>query len=103
MKADEVRKRAFAMPLTNPAFPPGPYRFVDREFLIVTYRTDPVALADAAYDVIAAEGLREPVRLRPEGARHPGREAQHLRRCDRPRSPPRLHRREAHRVHSART
>jgi acetoacetate decarboxylase len=46
MKADEVRKRAFAMPLTNPAFPPGPYRFVDREFLIVTYRTDPAALAE---------------------------------------------------------
>jgi len=46
MKVDEVRKRAFAMPLTNPAFPPGPYRFVDREFLIVTYRTDPAALAE---------------------------------------------------------
>ncbi len=32
------------MPLTNPAYPPGPYRFVDREFFIVTYRTDPGAL-----------------------------------------------------------
>ena len=30
MKEDEVRKRAFAMPLTSPAYPPGPYRFVDR-------------------------------------------------------------------------
>jgi acetoacetate decarboxylase len=28
------------MPLTAPAFPPGPYRFVNREYLIVTYRTD---------------------------------------------------------------
>jgi acetoacetate decarboxylase len=37
----EVRKRAFAMPLTSPAYPPGPYRFVNREFFIVTYRTDP--------------------------------------------------------------
>jgi acetoacetate decarboxylase len=44
MKIDEVRKRAFAMPLTSPAFPPGPYRFVDREYLIITYRTDPAAL-----------------------------------------------------------
>ena len=44
MKLDEVRKRAFAMPLTSPAFPPGPYRFVDREYLIITYRTDPAAL-----------------------------------------------------------
>jgi acetoacetate decarboxylase len=29
------------MPLTAPAYPPGPYRFVDREYLIITYRTDP--------------------------------------------------------------
>src|SRR5262244_1676840 len=41
MNEDEVRRRAFAMPLTNPAFPIGPYRFVDREYLIITYRTDP--------------------------------------------------------------
>lgn len=44
MKEQNVRKNAFAMPLTNPAFPPGPYRFVDREFLIIAYRTDPDAL-----------------------------------------------------------
>jgi len=43
MKMDDVR-RAFAMPATSPAFPPGPYRFVNREFLIITYRTDPHAL-----------------------------------------------------------
>jgi len=41
MKETEIRERAFAMPLTSPAYPPGPYRFVDREFLIITYRTDP--------------------------------------------------------------
>ena len=44
MKVGEVRKRAFAMPLTSPAFPPGPYRFINREYLIITYRTDPAAL-----------------------------------------------------------
>ena len=44
MKASDLRERAFAMPFTSPAFPPGPYRFVDREFLVVTYRTDPEAL-----------------------------------------------------------
>jgi len=44
MKIDEVKKRAYAMPLTNPAYPPGPYRFVDREYLIITYRTDIEAL-----------------------------------------------------------
>jgi acetoacetate decarboxylase len=44
MKESEVRERAFAMPLTNPAYPPGPYRFRDREFFIITYRTDPEKL-----------------------------------------------------------
>jgi acetoacetate decarboxylase len=36
----DIRSRAFAMPFTNPAFPRGPYKFVNREFLIITYRTD---------------------------------------------------------------
>lgn len=36
----DVRSKAFAMPITNPAYPMGPYKFVDREFLIITYRTD---------------------------------------------------------------
>ncbi len=44
MKIADVKKRAFAMPLTSPAFPPPPYRFVDREYLIITYRTDKEAL-----------------------------------------------------------
>lgn len=39
-----LHKRAFAMPLTSPAFPPGPYRFVDRQYLIIRYRTDIEAL-----------------------------------------------------------
>ena len=33
------------MPLTNPAFPMGPYRFFNREFFVISYRTDPDALA----------------------------------------------------------
>jgi acetoacetate decarboxylase len=41
MKQAEVKARAFAMPLTSPAYPPGPYRFVNREFMVITYRTDP--------------------------------------------------------------
>jgi acetoacetate decarboxylase len=44
MKIADVKKRAYAMPLTSPAFPPGPYRFIDREYLIITYRTDKAAL-----------------------------------------------------------
>ena len=45
MTEDEIRKNAFAMPIDNPAYPPGPYLFVNREYLIITYRTDPDALA----------------------------------------------------------
>jgi acetoacetate decarboxylase len=44
MRENELLDRAFAMPLTNPAYSPGPYRFVNREYLIITYRTDPVKL-----------------------------------------------------------
>lgn len=44
MKATEVKQRAFAMPLTSPSYPRGPYRFINREFFVVTYRTDPAAL-----------------------------------------------------------
>src|SRR5581483_11697760 len=44
MREKEVLGRAFAMPLTNPSYPPGPYRFVNREYLIITYRTDPQRL-----------------------------------------------------------
>jgi len=44
MREKELLQRAFAMPLTSPAYPPGPYRFVNREYLIITYRTDAAKL-----------------------------------------------------------
>lgn len=40
MNEHDVRAKAFAMPLTSPAYPPGPYKFYNREYLIITYRTD---------------------------------------------------------------
>jgi acetoacetate decarboxylase len=40
MKEAEVRAHAFSMPLTSPAYPPGPYRYRQREYLIIAYRTD---------------------------------------------------------------
>ncbi len=46
MKEADVRRRAFAMPLTSPAYPIGPYRFHHREYLIITYRTDPRKLRE---------------------------------------------------------
>jgi acetoacetate decarboxylase len=67
MKIDDVKRNAFAMPLTDPAFPPGPYRFVDPEFLVVSYRTDiealravvpePLQLSDA---IVKYEFIRMP-------------------------------------------
>ncbi len=44
MTRDDIATNGFAMPLTNPSYPRGPYRFVNREYLIITYRTDPDAL-----------------------------------------------------------
>jgi len=58
MKESEVRSRAFAMPLTNPAYPVGPYRFRNREYLIITYRTDPKKLRELVPEPLKIE---EPV------------------------------------------
>jgi acetoacetate decarboxylase len=55
MKQDEVKRRAFAMPLTSPAYPIGPYRFVNREFLIITYRTDPAKLRELVPEPLQVE------------------------------------------------
>ncbi len=67
MTADELRKRAFSMPLASPAYPPGPYRFIDREFFVITYRTDPQALRrlvpeplEPLGDVVKFEFIRMP-------------------------------------------
>ena len=55
MKESDVRARAFAMPLTSPAYPLGPYRFVNREFLIITYRTDPQKLRELVPEPLQIE------------------------------------------------
>jgi len=44
MSPDELRKTAFSMPLTSPSYPVGPYKFYNREYFIITYRTDMDAL-----------------------------------------------------------
>lgn len=40
MKKSDIKKTAFSMPLTSPAYPKGPYRFINREFLTIAYETD---------------------------------------------------------------
>ena len=56
MKEGEVRERAFAMPLTSPAFPRGPYRFINREYIIITYRTDPQILRALVPEPLEPDG-----------------------------------------------
>jgi acetoacetate decarboxylase len=55
MKESDVRARAFAMPLTSPAYPVGPYRFINREYLIITYRTDPQKLRELVPEPLQIE------------------------------------------------
>ncbi|MCX5495570.1 acetoacetate decarboxylase [Kaistia dalseonensis] len=40
MKISDVRSKAFAMPLHNPSYPRPPYKFYNREFITISYRTD---------------------------------------------------------------
>src|ERR1700749_3282329 len=54
MKIEDVRRTAYSMPLTNPSFPPGPYRLFNREYFVITYRTDPEALAAVVPEPLAA-------------------------------------------------
>jgi acetoacetate decarboxylase len=67
MKLAEVRRKAFAMPLHDPAYPPGPYKFYNREFVVITYRTDPDRLREVVpeplevvSDTVAYEFIRMP-------------------------------------------
>src|SRR5438477_11920357 len=66
MKTADVRAKAFAMPLNNPAYPPGPYKFYNREFIIISYRTDPDilrALVPEPLEVIGATVNYEFIRM----------------------------------------
>src|SRR4030095_4485452 len=56
MKIEDVRARAFAMPLNHPAYPPGPYRFTNREYLVITYRTDPAKLRELVPEPLELDG-----------------------------------------------
>ena len=58
MNIADIKATAFAMPLTSPAFPCGPYRFTNREFMVITYRTDLDALRAVVPEPLA---VTEPV------------------------------------------
>ena len=41
-KADVLKLPS--MPMAGPNYPAGPYRFINREFLVITYETDPALI-----------------------------------------------------------
>lgn len=55
MKEADILKNAFAMPLTSPAYPKGPYRFFDREYMVITYKTDPEKLQAVVPEPLALD------------------------------------------------
>lgn len=66
MTEEEIRA-AFTMPAANPLYQKPPPRFVDREFIIITYRTDPAALVasvpqplNVAQSVVRYEFIKMP-------------------------------------------
>ncbi len=44
MRKEDVLKLP-SMPAAGPSYPAGPYRFVNREYMVITYESDPQALA----------------------------------------------------------
>lgn len=46
MKAEDILQ-SHSMPVFSPSYPEGPYIFKNREYLIITYETDPDALRAA--------------------------------------------------------
>ena len=66
MKKSDVKALA-SMPLQSPTYPRGPYRFFNREYLVISYRTDPALIREAlpeplepAGDTVAVQWLDLP-------------------------------------------
>lgn len=45
-----------SMPMASPSYPRGPYRFIDREYLIVAYESDPQAIRAALPEPLEPDG-----------------------------------------------
>jgi len=55
MQIADIRANAYSMPLMSPSFSKGPYRFVNREFLIISYRTDEKVLREIVPEPLAID------------------------------------------------
>ena len=49
MNRDEILK-APSMPVFSPSYPHPPNRFIKREYLIITYETDPEIILTESFD-----------------------------------------------------
>jgi len=45
-----------SMPAASPSYPKGPYRFIDRQYLIISYESDPEAIRAALPEPLAPDG-----------------------------------------------
>lgn len=55
MKPEQILQLP-SMPIASPSYPMGPYRFVDREYLIITYESDPDAIRAALPEPLMPDG-----------------------------------------------
>ncbi len=58
MNRDEILSLP-SMPPGNPSYPMGPYRFIDREYFIVIYESDPEAIRRAVPEPLAPDGSNQ--------------------------------------------
>ena len=58
MKASKIIEQS-SMPIASPSYPRGPYRFIDREYLIVTYESDPLAIEEALPEPLIPDGSNQ--------------------------------------------
>lgn len=55
MKKDDILDLP-SMPLASPSYPRGPYRFINREYFIVTYQSDPEAIREQLPEPLEPDG-----------------------------------------------
>lgn len=58
MNRDEILNMS-AMPAPNPSYPRGPYRFFNREYLILTYESDPDAIRRILPEPLEPDGSNQ--------------------------------------------
>jgi acetoacetate decarboxylase len=55
MKVEEIL-RAPSIPIASPSYPAGPFRFINREYLVISYESDPEAIRSALPEPLAPDG-----------------------------------------------